>query len=194
MRFVSIIFPILLCVSSLSYLSAGVSESCGEHLCSRTYEMRVNHAGKIKSILFQKEVLSKEGEGYQDYEESYRELLGKSFPSYRLEFRILGEKRMLNFKNVIFGGLDAQMSMFDMTERSAQLAGIKDFHIAPVENNKELLDLVFPVEVKNTLVVYLKQEFVEKLKQKDKLKFTLVAHDDTEYDVELPNFLKEHDF
>ncbi|WKC58692.1 hypothetical protein [Borrelia sp. P9F1] len=193
MRFVSII-SILLCLLGLSSLSAGVLESCNKYFCSKTYEARLNHANKIRSVLFQKEVLNEEGEGYQDYEESYKEQLGKSFPSYRFTFNIFGEKRMLNFKNVIFGDLDAQMSMFNMTERSVQLANIKDFHIEPVENNKNLLDLVFPVEVKNTLVVYLRKELVDRLKQKDKLKFILVAHDDTEYDVELFNFLKDHDF
>nr|WKT13957.1 hypothetical protein LKV13_04920 [Borrelia sp. BU AG58] len=195
MRLILMILQVLLiCFSGLSYLSAGVLESCNEYFCSRTYEKKLGRNSGIGSILFQKEVLKKDDQDFLNYEESYKKMLQESFPSHRLEFKILGEKRMLNIKNVIFDGLEAEMSMFDMTERSAQLANIKDFHIEPVDNNRKLLDIVFPVEVENTLIVYLRGEFVDKLKQKDRLKFTLIAHDDSEYEVEVSNFLKEYDF
>ncbi|AYE36814.1 hypothetical protein DB313_04765 (plasmid) [Borrelia turcica IST7] len=195
MRFVSIIFRmLLLCASSLSLLSAGVLESCGEYVCSKTYEQKFGDDSRIRSVLFQREILKKDSEGYLSSEESYRKALDESFPYYHFKFTILGEKRMLNFKNVIFDGVEAEMSMFDITEPSVQLARIKDFHIEPVENNKKLLGLLFPVEVRNNLVVYLRREFVDKLKQKDKLKITLIAHDDSEYVVEMSNILKEYDF
>ncbi|QMU99779.1 hypothetical protein F0310_05020 (plasmid) [Borrelia sp. A-FGy1] len=196
MRFILIIFSMLLLyVSNKSSVSAGVFESCNSYFCYKTYEERFNYGNSIRSVSFKKHFFNKEGKDkISDLEYNYKNNINKSYPSYHFEFKISGEKRMLNFKNVIFDGLEADMSIFDITEPSVQLGLIKDFHIGSVEHNKNLLGISFPIEVDNTFIVYLKGEFVDKLKQKDKIKIILIAHDDTEYVAEISNFLKKYDF
>ncbi|AWG43295.1 hypothetical protein CR532_04675 (plasmid) [Candidatus Borreliella tachyglossi] len=119
----------------------------------------------------------------------------KEYPAYELEFVIVDGKKMIDFTNVIFDGVDAQPSIFYLYEPSAQLETIKDFQINPVtEYQRPLFDIIFPVEVVNTFVVNLRQGLIDRLKAQDKLKVTLISHDHKEYVVQLPNFLKEYDF
>ncbi|WP_445436448.1 hypothetical protein [Candidatus Borreliella tachyglossi] len=180
-------------VSGLFLLSACALESCNKYFCRKEYRYEFG-SGSVKRVLFRK-LTWRTKPDFSTYEKSYQELIKNAYPAYELEFVIVDGKKMIDFTNVIFDGVDAQPSIFYLYEPSAQLETIKDFQINPVtEYQRPLFDIIFPVEVVNTFVVNLRQRLIDRLKAQDKLKFTLISHDHKEYVVQLPNFLKEYDF
>ncbi|AMR75959.1 hypothetical protein [Borrelia hermsii] len=177
-------------------LGAKLESSCeSKYFCSKRYSEEFK-SGSIRSISFKRGDLSK---SYREEiktmrNEEYRKAIEEGYPAYYLEFEIVSEPRAINFKKVIFDGAEAEVSIFDLYEPSAQLASIKDFQMGEPDVNKRFLNLIFPIPVHNTFTIVLKKRFIDKLKKRDKIKITLTSHYDKEFVFETYNFIKKYGF
>ncbi|AHH04041.1 hypothetical protein BHY_1090 (plasmid) [Borrelia nietonii YOR] len=184
------------CVLGVFLLGAKIEQSCeNKYFCYRRYSKEFNF-GSIKSISFvEMDLLKSRREELKTMRnEEYRKAIEEGYPDYSLSFEIVGEPRAVNFKSVIFDGVEAEVSIFNLYEPSAQLAGIKDFQMGSPDVNKSFLNLIFPIPVRNTFTIHLRKRLIDKLKSRDKIKITLITHYDKEFVVETDNFLKEYEF
>ncbi|AHH05471.1 hypothetical protein CNO14_04500 (plasmid) [Borrelia miyamotoi] len=196
-RFTMIVCKItIFCVLGTFVLSASFKSYCDSTFCYKKYDQEFD-SGSIKSISFEeneltKEIREKEKREYSD--ESYRRSILEGYPSYDLNFVIIDGNRAIDFKNVIFDGVEAEISVFTLFEPSAQLVEIKDFQMGPFGGLPKLLKFIFPAPVTNTFSISLRRGLINKLKQKDRLKITLVSYDDRKFVLEMDNFIKKYDF
>ncbi|UPA09873.1 hypothetical protein bhYOR_001184 (plasmid) [Borrelia nietonii YOR] len=184
----------LLCLIGVFLLGAKAGSSCeSEGYCRREYSKEFNF-GSIRRIIFMEESLS---EAYKAEitvmsDERFKSVMLKGYPAYYLSFEIVGEPRAINFKKVIFDGVEAEVSIFHLDEPNFELARIKDFQMGRPDVNPKFLNLIFPVPVRNTFTIVLKKRFIDKLKARDRLKITLITHYDKEFVLETDNFIKEY--
>ncbi|WP_040123412.1 hypothetical protein [Borrelia hermsii] len=184
----------VLCLIGVFLLGANAESSCeSESYCRREYSKEFNF-GSIRRIIFMKESLS---ESYKEEinamrDERFKNVMLKGYPAYYLSFEIVGEPRAINFKKVIFDGVEAEVSIFNLYEPNFELARIKDFQMGRPDVNPKFLNLIFPAPVRNTFTIVLKQRFIDKLKAKDRLKITLITHYDKEFVLETDNFIREY--
>ncbi|WAZ85731.1 hypothetical protein [Borrelia miyamotoi] len=181
---------------SIFLLSSGFRSHCNRTFCYKEYDQEFDSGSSIKSISFKKQEITDKGieQVKREYAGSYLDSILGGYPSYYLDFVIVDENRAIDFKNVIFDGVEAEISVFTLFEPSAQLVEIKDFQMGPFNGIPKLLNLVFPFPVINTFSISLRERFIDKLKQKDRLKITLISYDDRKFVLEMDNFIKEYDF
>ncbi|AHH12963.1 hypothetical protein BHO_0000100 (plasmid) [Borrelia hermsii YBT] len=186
----------LLCLMGIFLLGAALEPFCeNEYVCIKEYSQEFNFGG-IRRIVFAEKVLS---ESYKEklktaYYDRSRKEIEESYPDYYLSFEIVGEPRAINFKSVIFDGVEAEVSIFSLYDHSAQLAGIKDFQMGKPDVNPNFLKVIFPIPVHNTFTIHLRRRFVDKLKARDKIKIALTTHYDKEFVVETDNFIRKYEF
>ncbi|AHH05472.1 hypothetical protein CNO14_04505 (plasmid) [Borrelia miyamotoi] len=194
-------FTMIVCKITIFYmlgtfvLSASFNSYCDSTFCYKEYDQEFD-SGSIKSISFKKQEITDKGieQAKREYSGSYLDSILGGYPSYDLDFVIVDENRAIDFKNVIFDGVEAEISVFTLNERSAQLVEIKDFQMGPFGGLPKLLNFIFPFPVINTFSISLRERFIDKLKQKDRLKITLVSYDDRKFVLEMDNFIKKYDF
>ncbi|UPA18993.1 hypothetical protein bpuCAU1_001262 (plasmid) [Borrelia puertoricensis] len=158
-------------------------------------------SGSIKSISFIKIEMTEDGKeslrnrAINDGEREMTERkIQENYPRYSLKFSIVGEYRIINIKQVIFDGVEAKPSIFRLDEPDKQLAGVKDFQMGPADLCKQFLGVIFPVLVSNTFTIHLKKRLVEKLKEKPRIKITLISVYGDEFIMETDNFIKKYNF
>ncbi|ASQ29668.1 hypothetical protein CDQ96_04485 (plasmid) [Borrelia miyamotoi] len=185
----------IFCMLHTFLLSASFKSHCNITFCYKEYDQEFD-SGSIKSISFKKREITDKGiqQAKREYEGSYLDSILGAYPVYDLDFIIVDENRAIDFKNVIFDGVEAEISVFTLFEPSAQLVEIKDFQMGPFNGIPKLLNWVFPFPVINTFSISLRERFIDKLKQKDRLKITLISYDDRKFVLEMDNFIKEYDF
>ncbi|WP_025406917.1 hypothetical protein [Borrelia hermsii] len=178
-------------------LGAKLESFCeGEYFCYRRYSEEFNF-GSIKSISFLESDMTK---SYREeiktraYSEEYIKSVEEGYPAYYLEFRVVDGSRAINFKKVIFDGVEAEVSVFNLSDPSVQLAGIKDFQMGDFDVNIGFLRHTFSVPVHNTFTISLRKRFIDRLKVRDRLKITLTSHYGKEFVLETDNFLKKYGF
>ncbi|WP_330730258.1 hypothetical protein [Borrelia turicatae] len=123
-----------------------------------------------------------------------RKTVVASYPDYSLEFSIVGEHQAVNIKQVIFDGIKATPSIFELFEPSWQLAEVRDFQMGPVDVNCKFLKFVFPMSINNTFTIRLKKRLVDKLRAQPRIKITLISHNNKKFIVETDNFIKKYSF
>ncbi|UPA18992.1 hypothetical protein bpuCAU1_001261 (plasmid) [Borrelia puertoricensis] len=208
-RFTLIISRIFLfCVLGVFLLSADFKSYCNREAayiyCYKKY-LEEFESGSISRILFIKNRIVQETNTYTwemimntDEEDGEPGGGGPDSPFYflyySLDFNIVGEHRAVNIKQVIFDGVEAEPSIFNLVDPTWQLLGVKDFQIGPSSVNKRFLGVIFPVPVSNTFTIHLKKRLVEKLKEKPKIKITLISVYGDEFIMETDNFIKKYDF
>ncbi|WP_025406915.1 hypothetical protein [Borrelia hermsii] len=177
-------------------LGAKIEPSCeNKYFCYRRYSEEFN-SGSIRSISFVgSDLLKSRREKINAMNDGkYKRAMLKGYPAYFLSFEIVGEPRAINFKKVIFDGVEAEASVFYLYAPNLQLASIKDFQMGSPDANKRFLEIIFPVPVRNTFTISLRRGLIDKLKARDRLKITLITHYDKEFVVETDNFLKKYEF
>ncbi|AHF45622.1 hypothetical protein [Borrelia parkeri] len=137
-----------------------------------------------KERLRLKNILDKD---YKKAQEAY-------FSSSSLDFSIVGEHQAFNIKQVIFDGVAFTPSILKIVNSGKQLAEIKEFKIGPSSVNKQFLGVIFPFPVNNTFTINLRKRLIDKLKEKPRVKITLISIYGDEFVMETGNFIKKYDF
>ncbi|ANF34417.1 hypothetical protein A7978_04725 (plasmid) [Borrelia turicatae] len=187
-------------VLGIFLLSADFKTYCDKEnfYCHKEY-LEDFKSGSISRILFIKSEIMEAAkinlrETIMKTNEEYGKAIEAGSPDYSLEFKIVGDYRAVNIKQVIFDGVEAEPSIFHLFEPSWQLAEIKDFHMGPSSVNKRFLGVIFPVPVSNTFTIHLRKRLVDKLKERPRIKITLISVYDDEFVIETDNFIKKYDF
>ncbi|WP_025400328.1 hypothetical protein [Borrelia hermsii] len=195
------------CMLSVFLLGAEIESFCeGGYFCYRRYSKEFG-SGSIKSISFLESDMT---ESYRKeiktraYSKEYIKSVEEGYPAYYLKFEIVDGPRAINFKSVVFDGVEAEVSIFNLSDPSVQLVKIKDFQMGDFKMgdfkmgdfdvNVGFLQHTFPVPVHNTFTISLRRRFIDKLKARDRLKITLTSHYDKEFVLETENFLKKYGF
>ncbi|UPA17038.1 hypothetical protein bcCo53_001207 (plasmid) [Borrelia coriaceae] len=202
-RFISVIRSVFLfCVLCVFLLSFKFETYCEQNVfCYRKYSEEFG-SGDVSSISFWEQDLTPDARenvnAIPDDEEggvtTYKSSIQYGFPAYFLEFVIASEPRGMNFKDVIFDGVEAEVSIFDLYEPSAQLVEIKDFQIGPPDVNAEFRERMFPMPVHNIFTISLRRGLVDKLKGQKRIKITLISTDGKEFVLDTENFISKYDF
>ncbi|AHH12948.1 hypothetical protein BHO_0001600 (plasmid) [Borrelia hermsii YBT] len=186
----------LLCLICVFLLGVKLESSCrGDFYCNREYSQEFNF-GSIRRIVFTEEDLA---DSFREKikrmsDGEYKSAMLKGYPSYYLKFEIVGEPRAVNFKKVIFDGVKAEVSIFNLYEPNFEFARIKDFQMGNPDVNPKFLKVIFPTPVRNTFIITLSRRFVDKLKARDRLKIALTTHYDKEFILETDNFIRKYEF
>ncbi|AHH11088.1 hypothetical protein bcCo53_001203 (plasmid) [Borrelia coriaceae] len=187
----------LLCVLGVFLLSAEFKTySDNGHYFYKKYTCEFK-SGSITSISFTKKemtdvAIERLSRYYSNAEHIKR--VEAVYPDYTLSFVIDGEHRVVNIKSVIFDGIEAKPSIFEIHYSELQLGEIRDFQIDPPYVNLKLAEIIFPMPVRSVFNVRLRKGLVDKLKAKDKIKITLISIYDKEFVLETDNFIKKYDF
>ncbi|AHH08967.1 hypothetical protein baBA2_000962 (plasmid) [Borrelia anserina] len=178
-------------------ISANVESYCENNFfCYKRYSKEFK-SGSISRISFWEQSMTKVAKEQiksDPYKGDYTKAILEGYPAYFLKFTIAGECRAVNIKSIVFDGAEAEVSVFELYEPSAQLATIKDFQMGDPRFNEKFLKILFPVPVHNTFTIALRRRFVDKLKNLDRIKVTLTSHYDKEFVLETDNFIKNHGF
>ncbi|AMR75957.1 hypothetical protein [Borrelia hermsii] len=186
----------LLCLIGVFLLGVKLESSCrDDSYCNREYSKEFNF-GSIRRIVFTEEDLA--GSFREKIKRmsdgGYKSAMLKGYPSYYLKFEIVDGPRAVNFKKVIFDGVEAEVSIFHLYEPNSEFAMIKDFQMGRPDENPKFLKVIFPTPVYNTFIITLSRRFVDKLKARDRLKITLTTHYDKEFVLETDNFIRKYEF
>ncbi|ANF34416.1 hypothetical protein A7978_04720 (plasmid) [Borrelia turicatae] len=180
-------------------LSADVKTYCdGFYFCYKEY-LEDFKSGSISHISFRKRDMTEVSREQlrvtiMRANEEYGKAIEAGYPDYSLEFKIVGEHQAVNIKQVIFDGVEAEPSIFHIFEPSWQLAEIKDFQMEPVKANSKLAEVISLVPVSNTFTIRLRKRLVDKLKEKPRIKITLISSYGKKFIIETDNFIREYDF
>ncbi|AHH11085.1 hypothetical protein bcCo53_001206 (plasmid) [Borrelia coriaceae] len=183
------------CGLGVFLLSAKFESYCDKmYFCYKKYTCEFK-SGSIASISLKREDMT---DFYRDSllgygGKSYVKSAEADYPDYTLSFVILNP-RAINIKNVIFDGVEAEPSIFELDYFTKRLLGVKDFQMEPPHVNLKFTEIVFPVPVRSVFTMKFRKPFVDKLKAKDKLKVTLISTYDEEFVVSTDNFIKKYDF
>nr|WP_192957044.1 hypothetical protein [Borrelia turicatae] len=200
-QFISIMYCVFsFCALSIFLLSADFKTYCDkDDYCYKEYTEKFKF-GSISRIFLKKSYttgISREKERLRLKnipDKEYKKAQGAYFPSYSLDFSIVGEHRAVNIKQVSFDGVKATPSIFELFEPSWQLAEIKDFQMGLSSVNKQFLGVIFPVPVNNTFTVHLRKRLIDKLKLQPRIKITLISIYGKKFVMETDNFIKKYNF
>ncbi|UGQ17967.1 hypothetical protein [Borrelia sp. RT1S] len=162
-------------------------------IMSRSYFQEFE-SGSIKSIFFKKLDVNPNSESFKRLDEQGKRNLIDSYPSYYLEFVVINNGFLMNFKNVIFNELDARLyRQHHMVEPDFGSASVAYFQIGRGDVNDKNLGQ-YPVRVVNVFKIAFNDALFNSLVNQEMLRFTLVSHDDKEYNLKVDNFLSKYDF
>ncbi|ANA43747.1 hypothetical protein AXX13_A0530 (plasmid) [Borrelia hermsii HS1] len=175
-------------------LGAGVESFCeNEFSCYREYSQEFNFGGIKRIVLIKKEMSGPYKERLKRIEDDYTKMLEEIYPIYFLDF-VMVEPRLIDIKSVIFDGVEAEVTTFELKGSDEELTRIKDFHMGASDMDDKFVEFIFPMPVRNTFSLILNKRFIEKLKARDKIKVTLTTHYDKEFVVETDNFIRKYEF
>ncbi|UPA11268.1 hypothetical protein bpSLO_001119 (plasmid) [Borrelia parkeri] len=186
-------------VLGIFLLSADVKTYCDRfYFCYKEY-VEDFKSGGISHIYFKKRDMTEVSreelrETIMKANEEYGKAIEAGYPDYSLEFKIVGEHRAVNIKQVIFDGVKAEPSIFHLFEPSWQLAEIKDFQMEQVKADSKLTEVISPVPVSNTFTIRLRKRLVDKLRKQPRVKITLISSYGKKFIMETDNFIREYDF
>ncbi|WP_238614536.1 hypothetical protein [Borrelia turcica] len=151
-------------------------------------------SGNIKSIFFKKLDVNIGSESFKGLDEEGKRNLLDSYPSYHLEFVVLDNGFLMNFKNVIFNEIDAKIyKQHHMVEPDFGSPIVAYFQIGNDDAGAKNLGQ-YPVRVVNVFKITFNDALFNSLMKQKILKFTLIAHDNKEYNLIVDNFLSKYDF
>ncbi|WKC58677.1 hypothetical protein [Borrelia sp. P9F1] len=151
-------------------------------------------SGSIRSIFFKKLDVNLSSESFKGLDEQGKRNLIDSYPSYFLEFVVINNGFLMNFKNVIFNELDARLyKQHHMVEPDFGTASVAYFQIGNGDVGDKNLGQ-YPVRVVNVFKIAFNDALFNSLVKQEMLKFTLVTHDNKEYILKTDNFLSKYDF
>ncbi|UGQ16812.1 hypothetical protein [Borrelia sp. RT5S] len=162
-------------------------------IMSRSYFQEFE-SGSIKSIFFKKLDVNPNSESFKRLDEQGKRNLIDSYPSYYLEFVVINNGFLMNFKNVIFNELDARLyRQHHMVEPDFGSASVAYFQIGRGDVNDKNLGQ-YPVRVVNVFKIAFNDALFNSLVNQEMLRFTLISHDNKEYNLKVDNFLSKYDF
>ncbi|AHH12965.1 hypothetical protein BHO_0000101 (plasmid) [Borrelia hermsii YBT] len=184
----------LLCLMGIFLLGAEVKSYCeNEFSCYRQYSVKFDF-GSIKRIfLVKKDMTEPYKKRLKRSRDDYKKMMEEIYPIYFLDF-VMVEPRLIDIKSVIFDGVEAEVTTFELKGSDEELARIKDFHMGTSDMDDKFVEFIFPMPVRNTFSIILNKRFIEKLKARDKIKVTLITHYDKEFVVETDNFIRKYEF
>nr|WKT13968.1 hypothetical protein LKV13_04975 [Borrelia sp. BU AG58] len=169
------------------------SNSAGDIIMSRSYFQEFS-SGRIRSIFFKKLDVNIDSERFKGLDDRGKRNLIDSYPSYYLEFVVVSNGSLLNFKNVIFNEINAVIyRQHHMVEPEFGSEGVAYFQIGDDGAGAKNLGQ-YPVRVVNVFKISFNNALFSALMRQKTLRFTLVAHDDSKYNLEVDNFLSKYDF
>ncbi|AWG43299.1 hypothetical protein CR532_04695 (plasmid) [Candidatus Borreliella tachyglossi] len=150
-------------------------------------------SGHIVSILFQKRDINVNSNNFKLLDEHDKQSLFETYPYYCLQFTVVDNGRLINFKDVIFEGSNAESYNDNMPELDFRSADVAYFKIGKDDVGETYLGK-YPVKVSNILKITLNNTLFKYLIAQKKLKFNLIAHDNVVYTFEINNFLSMYKF
>ncbi|WP_338321040.1 hypothetical protein [Borrelia miyamotoi] len=157
-----------------------------------TYFKEFDHSS-IKSVSFVMRYLNIYSKDFEALNDKERQRMIDSYPTFELKF-IVPDKRLLNFKNVIFDGVDAKLCHDQSTESKFNSSDALYFQI---DGNSELPQKILGqhlVNVENIFNIKFNEVLFRALREQKKLKITLISHDNIEYSLNMDNFLSKDMF
>ncbi|ASQ29672.1 hypothetical protein CDQ96_04505 (plasmid) [Borrelia miyamotoi] len=157
-----------------------------------TYFKEFDHSS-IKSISFVMRYLNVYSKDFEALNDKEKQRMIDSYPTFELKFMV-PDKRLLNFKNVIFDGVDAKLYHDQITESKFNSSDAVYFQI---DGNSELPQKILGqhlVNVENIFNIKLNEVLFRALREQQKLKITLISHDNVKYSFNIDNFLSKDMF
>ncbi|WP_024653696.1 hypothetical protein [Borrelia persica] len=148
----------------------------------------------IRIILFEVSYLNKRSDAFKSLQNEEREKIMAVCPSFKLTFTVSDGGRLMNFKNVIFHGVEANIYSSDLPNINFRSSSEPYFKLNKVNNLEREIMGEYPVVVRNSFSILINEVLFRILREQPKLKITVVAHDDVEYTVETFNFLSNERF
>ncbi|QMU99773.1 hypothetical protein F0310_04990 (plasmid) [Borrelia sp. A-FGy1] len=203
-KYILLIIFIFFCLIFIGLLVMGFSYSSkkGEYYSNGTINsviVRKSYfkefdSGNIKSILFKKLDVNVDSKIFKELDEIGKRNLIDSYPLYHMEFVIVDNGFLMNFKNVIFNGIEASLyKQHHMLEPAFESPNLAYFQIGNYDVKTNDM-MQYSVRVVNVFKITFNNALFKALLKQKILKFTLIANNNKEYTLRVDNFLSKYDF
>ncbi|ACO38225.1 conserved hypothetical protein (plasmid) [Borreliella burgdorferi 29805] len=154
-------------------------------------------SGLIKSVFFKKLDVNVNSKNFKELNKVDKQNLLNSYPSYHMEFVVVDNGFLMNFKNVIFNGID-DAKLYDQRDmvyggfRYSKKAYFQIIGNYDVKLNK--MKQYTPAIVVNVFKININDALFNSLLKQKTLKVTLISHNNKEYILQTNNFLSKYNF
>ncbi|ANF34432.1 hypothetical protein A7978_04800 (plasmid) [Borrelia turicatae] len=170
------------------YFSNPYTSMIRENTCFKEFGFQ-----SIKNIFFRESYVNEDSSDFKSLQDAEREKIVASHPSFTLRLQVVDKGRLMKFKNVVFDGVDAIYND-KITKPEFNSSDEPYFSIIGNSGVDQKYLGEYSVKVVNDLTIAFNEALFRVLREQEKLKITLISHDDVEYSIETGNFLSDSRF